>query len=175
MYDILIKPTVTARRQRRVCHVRKIDIRFSRRNPRCSLALIVHRFLFGVDDETWLGQLRAVRVGKERTETDLEEGSQRQHLRGLQHGRDHRRRTRHALRHGSSRGVQARTRLDRRESGLRHREYRLQFVFAWFFLPARPDMPRKDNRHHIRNIFSSLLPRALRKREEWSRDLICAN
>lgn len=75
------------------------------------------------DDETWLGQLREVRLGEERAETDLEEGSQRKHLRRVEHGGDHRRWPRHSVHHGPSRRIQARPGLDSREPRLRYREY----------------------------------------------------
>ena len=84
------------------------------------------------DDETWLGQLREVRLGKERATTDLEKRSQRQHFRRLEHGRDHRRWPRHPVHHGPSRRIQAGPRLDRREPRLRYREYLnlVSFIFA---------------------------------------------
>lgn len=83
------------------------------------------------DDETWLGQLREIRVGEERAETDLEEGSQREHLRRVEHGGDHRRRPRHSLHHGPSRRIQARPGLDSREPRLRHREYTNSLLYPF--------------------------------------------
>lgn len=85
------------------------------------------------DDEAWLGQLREIRLGEERAETDLEEGSQREHLRRVEHGGDHRRWPRHSVHHGPSRRIQARQGLDSREPRLRYREYP-DSIFLLYFI-----------------------------------------
>ncbi len=65
------------------------------------------------DDETCLGQLREIRVGCQRAEAHVASRSLCQYFRQHSVWRDHRGRTGHSVHHGSHRGVQERTGLDR--------------------------------------------------------------
>lgn len=66
-----------------------------------------------LDDETRLGQLREVRVGQERAETDLQEGAQQRHLWEYAMGWYDRGWTGHPVYHGLGGRVQDGAELDR--------------------------------------------------------------